>query len=227
MWRSVSASISCTETRIWFPDRRTLPSTTLLTPSWRAISLRLRVMAVLYCMTEVRLITFRSLILERFDSNSSWMPSASERRPYLKHQKTCRDYDEDQNRCADQCPFWNGRLWTRFLHCPCSFEFFRNLRIAYFVSVEIYGVKAGAVFDFAFAEIVQARLPLPILLQIFRDMPGDKDVSGIATIHHALRDVDSGAGNVRLFVQVSDFVNRPAVNSHANVQFRMGLECLA
>src|SRR6267143_1742492 len=33
-------------------------------------------MAVLYCMTEVRLITFRSLILERFDSNSSWMPSS-------------------------------------------------------------------------------------------------------------------------------------------------------
>ena len=27
-------------------------------------------------MTEVRLITFRSLILERFDSSSSWMPSA-------------------------------------------------------------------------------------------------------------------------------------------------------
>src|SRR6266513_1885895 len=115
MWRSVSASINCMETRIWFPDRRTLPSTTLLTPSCCAISLRLRVMAVLYCMTEVRLITFRSLILERFDSILS---ESAEMRPYLKHQKTCRDYDEDQNRCADQRPFWNRQLWTRFLHRP-------------------------------------------------------------------------------------------------------------
>src|SRR6266404_4481674 len=76
MWRSVSASINCTETRTWFPDLRTLPSTTLLTPSCCAISLRLRVMPLLYCMTEVRLITFKSLILARFESNSSWMPSA-------------------------------------------------------------------------------------------------------------------------------------------------------
>ena len=48
-----------------------LPSTTLLTPSCCAISLRLRVIPVLYCMTEVRLITFKSLILARFESNSS------------------------------------------------------------------------------------------------------------------------------------------------------------
>src|SRR5438034_7614888 len=33
-------------------------------------------MPLLYCMTEVRLITFKSLILARFDSSSSWMPSA-------------------------------------------------------------------------------------------------------------------------------------------------------
>src|SRR6266550_1449863 len=218
MWRSVTASINCTETRIWFPDRRTLPSTTLLTPSWRAISLRLRVMAVLYCMTEVRLITFRSLILERFDSNSSWMPSAKKAFSFSSLRFSSGSTAMLFSEIGRGAP--PGR--------PCSAtEFCRNLRIAYFVSVEIYGVKAGAVFDFAFAEIVQARLPLPILLQIFRDMPGDKDVSGIATIHHALRDVDSGAGNVRLFVQVSDFVNRPAVNSHANVQFRRALECLA
>src|SRR5206468_2850321 len=86
------------------------------------------------------------------------LSDASERRPYLKHQKTCRGYDEDQNRCADQCPFWNRRLWTRFLRRPCSFEFLRNLRIASFVSVEIYGVKAGPGFDFAFAASTEAFL---------------------------------------------------------------------
>src|SRR5881227_3820570 len=76
MWRSVCASISCTETRIWLPDLRTLPSTTLPTPSCCAISLRLRVIPLLYCITDVRLITFKSLILERFDNSSSWIPSA-------------------------------------------------------------------------------------------------------------------------------------------------------
>ena len=66
-----------------------------------------------------------------------------------------------------------------------------------------------------------------ILLQVIGDAFGNKDVSGIATIHHALRDVDSRSGNVRLFVQVGNFIYRAAVNAHADVQFRMALECLA
>src|SRR5436190_13248338 len=45
-------------------------------PSCCAISLRLRLIPLLYCITEVRLITFRSLIFARFESNSSWMPAA-------------------------------------------------------------------------------------------------------------------------------------------------------
>src|SRR5437868_1219354 len=48
------------------------------------------------------------------------LPDAAGMCSYLKHQETCCDYDEDQNRCADQCPFWNRRLWTRFLRCPAS-----------------------------------------------------------------------------------------------------------
>ena len=82
-------------------------------------------------------------------------------------------------------------------------------------------VDADAVFHFTLAEIVQVRLPLPILLQIFRDMPGEKNVARITAIHDPLGDVDAGARNVRLFVQVRDFVDRTAVNSHPDVKFGM------
>ena len=50
---------------------------------------------------------------------------------------------------------------------------------------------------------------------------------GVAAIHHSLRDVDPGAGDVGLLVQISDFIDRPAVNSHANANFGMILQLLA
>jgi hypothetical protein len=34
------------------------------------------VIPLLYCITDVRLITFKSLIFARFDRSSSWMPTA-------------------------------------------------------------------------------------------------------------------------------------------------------
>ena len=87
-------------------------------------------------------------------------------------------------------------------------------------------MDADAVFHFTLAEIVQIRLPLPILLQIFRDMPGEKNVARITAIHDPLCDVDAGARDVRLFVQIRDFVDRTAVNSHADPKFRMLLQLL-
>ena len=50
---------------------------------------------------------------------------------------------------------------------------------------------------------------------------------GIAAIHDPLRDVDAGAGDVRLPVQIGHFVDRSAVNSHADRKFGMLFECLA
>ena len=82
-------------------------------------------------------------------------------------------------------------------------------------------------FYFAFAEIVQKRTPLRIMLQVVGDTFGKKDVSGIAAIHHSLRDVDAGAGNVGLLVQISDFIDRTAVNSHAHAKFGMIFQRLA
>ena len=81
-------------------------------------------------------------------------------------------------------------------------------------------------FPFAFAEIMQIRLPLVVLLEIFCGMFRNEDVTGIAAIHDALGDVDPGAGNVRLLVQIGDFVNRTTVDAHAHPNLGMTLECL-
>ncbi len=55
--------------------RWTLPSTKWATPSCCPISRRLRCAPVLYCITEVRLITFKSAILARSVKISSCTPS--------------------------------------------------------------------------------------------------------------------------------------------------------
>ena len=55
----------------------------------------------------------------------------------------------------------------------------------------------------------------------------EEDVTGIAAIHHSLRDIDAGAGDVGLFVQISDFVDRAAVNAHPDLKLRMTLQRLA
>ena len=54
-----------------------------------------------------------------------------------------------------------------------------------------------------------------------------QDVPGIAAIHHPLRDVDASAGNVGLFVQISDFIDRAAVNAHPHLKFGMIFQLLA
>ena len=82
-------------------------------------------------------------------------------------------------------------------------------------------------FHFTFAKLMQIRPPARILFQIFGDMFGKQNVSGVAAIHDPLRDIDASAGDVCLFVKIGDFVDRAAVNSHAHLKFRMTLERLA
>src|SRR5438105_14213029 len=74
---------------------------------------------------------------------------------------------------------------------------------------------------------VQKRTPLCVLFQVISHTFGEKNVSGIATIHYALSDVDAGARNVGLLIQVSDFIDGAAVNSHANVKLGMIFQFLA
>ena len=76
-------------------------------------------------------------------------------------------------------------------------------------------------FHLTFAQIVQVRLPMPGLLEIFGDMFRKQNVPGIAAIHYALRDVDAGASDIRALVDVDHAAYRTAVYAHAQPQFRM------
>ena len=78
-------------------------------------------------------------------------------------------------------------------------------------------------FHFAFAKIMQIRLPLVVLLEVFGGVLRHQNVTGVTAIHDALGDVDSGAGNVRLLVQIGDFVNRTTVDAHADPDLGMTL----
>jgi hypothetical protein len=53
------------------------------------------------------------------------------------------------------------------------------LWIAETILVEIKQVQVQPVLDLAFAQIVQVRLPVAILRQIFRHMRRQKNVSGV------------------------------------------------
>ena len=58
------------------------------------------------------------------------------------------------------------------------------------ILVKIEQVQAQAVLHFALAQIVQARLPMPVLGQIFCDVRRQKNVPGIAAVQHPLRNID-------------------------------------
>ena len=83
---------------------------------------------------------------------------------------------------------------------PENLELLGNLRIPNFLSVEINDADTDAMFDFAFAKLVQIRTPPRKLLQVVGDMLGQENVIGVAAIHHALRDIDASPGNVGLLV---------------------------
>src|ERR1700730_8775831 len=79
---------------------------------------------------------------------------------------------------------------------------------------------------FAFAEIVQPGRPLPMFLQIIRDMFGEQNVTGIAAIHHPLRPVNPTTGDVGASADISYFADRPALNSHSHAVLRRSLKRL-
>ena len=62
---------------------------------------------------------------------------------------------------------------------------------------------------------------MTVLREVLGDSLRKKNVPGIAAIHHPLRDIDSSAGNVGLIVHIGDAIDRPAVNSHAQLNLRM------
>src|SRR5262249_40486683 len=102
-----------------------------------------------------------------------------------------------------------------------SRAFRRESGITDFRVVEIYHVQAFAMFSFAFTELMQIRLPLVVLLKVFCGVLRYQNVTSVTAIHDALGDVDSGAGYVRLLVQIRDFVNRTTVDAHADSDLGM------
>ena len=100
----------------------------------------------------------------------------------------------------------------------------RRRRVAEFLGVEIEHVKADAMLHFALAQIVQTRLPLAILLEVLRNPSRKEDVTGITAIHHPLRHVDPGAGDVGPPTHVGHFAHRAAMNSHSHRDLRMLLQ---
>ena len=66
--------------------------------------------------------------------------------------------------------------------------------------------------------------PFRILLEIVRHPFRHQNVTRVAAIHHALRDVDARAGNVPLLAQVGNSFHRPAVNPHPHPQLGILLQ---
>ncbi len=79
----------------------------------------------------------------------------------------------------------------------------------------------------AIAEIVQERLPVPVLGEIIRHAPREQDVPGVTAIHHPLRSVNSAAGDIGALVYIRDLVDGPTVNSHAHPNLPVSLQRLA
>jgi hypothetical protein len=99
--------------------------------------------------------------------------------------------------------------------------------VAEIVFVEINQVQPQPVLHLTLAKIVQVRLPVPVLGQILRYMPGQKNMPGIAAIHDALRHVDPWSRNVRLVINIGDLIHWAAVHSHPQPNMRMLLQCSA
>ncbi len=88
-------------------------------------------------------------------------------------------------------------------------------------------MQAQPVLDFAFTEIMQARLPMAVLAQVLHHVRRQKNMPSIAAIQHSLRNIDSRTGYVRFLVNINDSANRTAVNSHPQPDARVILQCSA
>src|SRR5512140_2793111 len=79
-------------------------------------------------------------------------------------------------------------------------------------------------FHFARTKIVQERSPLLVFFQIFSDVFGEKNVPGVAAIHHSVSHVKASAREIGPLVYIDQPTNWPAVDSHPKLQTRMFLE---
>jgi len=108
-----------------------------------------------------------------------------------------------------------------------SLEFVWDLWIAEIIFVEVKQVQVQAVLHLTLAQIVEVRLPVPVLGQIVRYMFGQNNMPGIAALQNPLRDVDSCPCHVCFLVNIGHSIDRAAVNSHPQLDVRMLLQRFA
>ena len=70
-------------------------------------------------------------------------------------------------------------------------ELARQVRITNLIGVKIGHAHPRTVFHFEGADVVQKRSPSFIFRQVLGHMMGEKNVPGVATIHHSLGQVDA------------------------------------
>jgi len=85
-------------------------------------------------------------------------------------------------------------------------------------------VQAQSMLYLALAQILQVRLPVPVLGQILRHVPGQKNMPDIAAIQHPLRDIYSRSCKVCFVVHIGNSVDWATVNSHPHLNTRMILQ---
>jgi hypothetical protein len=79
-------------------------------------------------------------------------------------------------------------------------------------------------FGLCLAEVMQTGSPVSIMLQMFSEILREENMSSIATIHDALRHVNSSPDEIGLIVYICERIDRAAVNAHAYFKFRVALE---
>jgi hypothetical protein len=107
---------------------------------------------------------------------------------------------------------------------PNDLEFGRQFGITDLIRVKVGNVYPHPVFHFEGADIVEERSPALELFQVLGYVMGEKDVAGVATIHHPLGHVDAASGHIGPLVHVHHTADRAAVNPHADGQTRVVLE---
>src|SRR6266566_7850255 len=65
---------------------------------------------------------------------------------------------------------------------------------------------------------------MPVIGQIFCDMPRQKNMSGIATLQHTLRDIHSRSCKVRFVIHIDDSIDWSTVNPHSYLDVAMILQ---
>src|SRR5438094_286628 len=74
---------------------------------------------------------------------------------------------------------------------------------------------------FAGAKIMQEWSPLFIFFEVFSDTLRKQNVPGVPAIHHPLRHVEAGPGEIGSFVYINNPANRSAVHPHPKLETRM------